>query len=73
MSRWPTFQEGERVTAYLHGEDFECTVLREDFEAGDAPDNPSGLRLRRHDTGEEIRRSKDSVLRANGDPVHPTP
>lgn len=71
MSQWPKFQEGEQVTSYLDGEAFECTVVREAYEAGDAPNNPSGLRIRRHDTGEEVRRLKDEVRCANGGPVRP--
>ncbi|MFH9574163.1 hypothetical protein ACH4MG_26945 [Streptomyces sp. NPDC017454] len=57
------FRDGERVTAYLDGEPLQCVVVREIFEAGDRPGQPSRLVLRRLDTDDEISRSKDAVER----------
>jgi hypothetical protein len=66
MSKAPAFREGERVTAYFDGESLPCVVVRETFEAGDPPGQPSRLLLRRLDTNKEISRSRDAVDREVG-------
>lgn len=71
MTDWPRLQEGEQVTAFEDGEPFLCTVVREDFAAGDLPTNPSRVVLRRKGTLQLLTRDKDQVERDGAGPVRP--
>jgi hypothetical protein len=71
MTHWPKFQEGERLWAFEDGRAFECIVLADHYDAGDSPDNPSTLVLRRKGTLQRITRYKDQVSRDGVNAVRP--